>query len=210
MYLFFNVVLLFPYLPRSPKCAASWLYDYYITPVYSSNGPRKQNLNSKCQPKCNQQTISSALCTPHTPPRGKRGFEALLAVDKFVQQGPEGVRELTGINYLEQADEGLVVAVQIETNGALENVHEIAGINGIDVLFIGPFDLGVNIGHPIRHPDNYDQELVDAIRTIYNAGRKAGKAVGIYSDTGVQGRAYAEQGFQMISVITDIVGLKTV
>ncbi|KAL4922003.1 Pyruvate/Phosphoenolpyruvate kinase-like domain-containing protein [Aspergillus aurantiobrunneus] len=141
------------------------------------------------------------------PPAGRRGFEALLAVEKFVEQDPTnmpGVRELTGREYPDQANERLVIAVQIETKGALENVREIAAIPGIDVLFIGPFDLGVAIGHPIRG-DCYDQEFVDAIQTVYEAGKGAGKAVGIYCDTGEQGRFYAQQGFQMVSVITDMV-----
>ncbi|KAL4799561.1 Pyruvate/Phosphoenolpyruvate kinase-like domain-containing protein [Aspergillus venezuelensis] len=51
-------------------------------------------------------------------PRGKRGFEALLAKTKFVQRGLEGVRVLTGEEYLGQANDGLVIAVQIGTKGA--------------------------------------------------------------------------------------------
>ncbi|KAL3457672.1 Pyruvate/Phosphoenolpyruvate kinase-like domain-containing protein [Aspergillus heterothallicus] len=146
------------------------------------------------------------------PPFGNRGFESLLAVEKFVKQGAHGddVRQLTGMEYLEQADSSLVVAIQIETKGALENVKEIAAIPGVDVLFIGPFDLGMNIGHPIRDPDNYDPELIDAIETIHKAAQAAGKATGIYCDTGEQGREYAKRGFQMISIMTDMVGLRKV
>ncbi|KAJ5702045.1 hypothetical protein N7488_009593 [Penicillium malachiteum] len=47
------------------------------------------------------------------PPMGTRGFEPLLAVEKFVERLPGGgVRELTGKEYLEQANSSLVVAVQ--------------------------------------------------------------------------------------------------
>ncbi|KAL2832660.1 Pyruvate/Phosphoenolpyruvate kinase-like domain-containing protein [Aspergillus pseudoustus] len=146
------------------------------------------------------------------PPLGNRGFESLLAVEKFVERAPHGgsVRQLTGVEYLEQADSSLIVAIQIETKGALENVSEIAAIPGVDVLFIGPFDLGMNIGHPIRDPKNYDQELIDAIETIHQTAEAAGKATGVYCDTGEQGREYARRGFQMISVTTDIVGLRKV
>ncbi|KAL4953500.1 Pyruvate/Phosphoenolpyruvate kinase-like domain-containing protein [Aspergillus filifer] len=116
------------------------------------------------------------------PPLGKREFEALLAVDKFVQNGPEEVRNLSGAEYLEQANDGLVIA----------NVHGIAAVEGINVLFIGPFHLDVNIGHSIRDPEGYDQELDDAIQTVLDAGKKAGKAAGNYCDTGSQGQAYAQ------------------
>ncbi|KAI9926262.1 hypothetical protein ASPWEDRAFT_30652 [Aspergillus wentii DTO 134E9] len=143
------------------------------------------------------------------PPTGNRGFESLLAVEKFVEQHPHGgnVRQLTGREYAQQANDSLVIAVQIETKGALENVKEIAAVPGIDVLFIGPFDLGMNIGHPISSPDEMDQELVDAIQSIHEAAQEAGKATGIYCDTGEQAKEYANRGFHMVSAMTDMVGI---
>ena len=152
------------------------------------------------------------------PPVGCRGLESLLAVEKFVQQYPrpesEGggmvVRELSGIEYAEQANESLVIAVQIETKAALENVREIAAVPGIDVLFIGPFDLGINIGHPISGSGVMDAELVGAIQTIHEAAQAAGKKTGIYCDSGEQAREYAERGFCMMSAMTDMVGIRKV
>lgn len=44
--------------------------------------------------------------------------------------------------YLQQANDALLTIVQIETKEALESVDEIAAVEGIDALFIGPFDLG--------------------------------------------------------------------
>ncbi len=44
--------------------------------------------------------------------------------------------------YLQQANDALLTMVQIETKDALEAVDEIAAVDGVDVLFIGPFDLG--------------------------------------------------------------------
>jgi 4-hydroxy-2-oxoheptanedioate aldolase len=79
------------------------------------------------------------------------------------------------MEYLQQADESLVIAVQIETRSSLENVREFAAIPGIDVLFIGSFDLGINIGHPIQNPDNMDPEIIDAIEAIHSAAQAAGK-----------------------------------
>lgn len=149
------------------------------------------------------------------PPVGCRGLESLLAVEKFVQQyrNEEGgmvVRELSGAEYAEQANESLVIAVQIETKAALENVREIAAVPGIDVLFIGPFDLGINIGHPISGSGVMDAELVDAIQTIHEAAQAAGKKTGIYCDSGEQAREYADRGFCMMSAMTDMVGIRKV
>lgn len=48
----------------------------------------------------------------------------------------------TFTEYLQQANDTLVTMVQIETQEALDAVDEIAAVDGVDVLFIGPFDLG--------------------------------------------------------------------
>jgi 4-hydroxy-2-oxoheptanedioate aldolase len=145
------------------------------------------------------------------PPPGTRGFEPLLAVEKFVEQHPHGggVKELTGREYLEQANNSLVIAVQIETKSALENVNEIARVPGIDVLFVGPFDLGVSIGHPITG-GKMDQELVEAIESVQEAARAAGVATGIYCDSGEDAKEWAGKGFLMNSVVTDTIALRQV
>lgn len=44
--------------------------------------------------------------------------------------------------YLQQANDALVTIAQIETREALDVVDEIAAVEGMDILFIGPFDLG--------------------------------------------------------------------
>ncbi|GKZ32772.1 hypothetical protein AbraIFM66950_002396 [Aspergillus brasiliensis] len=145
------------------------------------------------------------------PPLGTRGFEPLLAVDKFVEQHPPGgrVRPLTGQEYLEQANRSLVIAVQIETKSALEQVHAIAAVPGIDVLFVGPFDLGVSIGHPIVN-GQMDPVLLDSIRSVQEAAKAAGKHAGIYCDSGQEAKAWADKGFLMNSAVTDLIGLRQV
>ena len=91
--------------------------------------------------------------------------------------------------------------MQIETASALEQVREIAAIPGVDCLLIGPFDLGNNIGHPLL--GEMHQELKDAIEKIKDAAHAEGKKIGIYCNGGEQARGYAEQGFDLISILTD-------
>lgn len=107
--------------------------------------------------------------------------------------------------YLQQANNSLLTMVQIETQEALDAVEEIAPL--VDVLFIGPFDLGNNIGHPILD-GVMDPELNDAISRILRACKAAGKWCGIYCTSGEQAKAYADMGFHMISVATDITTLE--
>lgn len=66
---------------------------------------------------------------------GRRGFGSPIAMERF-----NPVPTFT--EYLQQANDALVTMVQIETKEALEAIDEIAAVDGIDVLFIGPFDLG--------------------------------------------------------------------
>lgn len=70
------------------------------------------------------------------PPWGKRGFGSPLSPERF-----KPVPTFT--EYLQQANDTLLTMVQIETQEALDAVDEIAAVEGIDVLFIGPFDLGM-------------------------------------------------------------------
>lgn len=68
---------------------------------------------------------------------------------------------------------------------------------GIDVLFVGPFDLGNNIGHSILDGTMHD-ELKEAIAKIHRAAKENGKSSGIYSTSGEQAREFADQGFNMV------------
>ena len=106
-------------------------------------------------------------------------------------------------DYLQQANEAILTMVQIETKEAVENVDAIAAVEGVDVLFVGPFDLGNNIGHPIIDGEMHDN-LHAAIAKIIKAANAAGKKAGIFCTSGEQAKEYADQGFHMISVATDM------
>lgn len=136
------------------------------------------------------------------PPQGTRGFGSPFPMEKFLGSGGE----ITTQDYLLQANDALLTVVQIETKEALANVKEIAAVDGVDVLFIGPFDLGNNIGHPIMNL-KMDDELKDAIAKIHQAATEAGKKTGIYCTGGDQAREYADKGFHMISAMTDMIAI---
>ncbi|KAM5356189.1 hypothetical protein ACJ41O_002835 [Fusarium nematophilum] len=133
------------------------------------------------------------------PPWGKRGFGSPIAPERF-----NPVPSFT--DYLRQANDALLTIVQIETKEALESIDEIAAVEGIDVLFIGPFDLGNNIGHPIID-GVMAPELKAAIAKILSASKNAGKKTGVYCTGGEQARQFADQGFDMMNVVTDYTAL---
>ncbi|MCJ1407040.1 hypothetical protein MMC19_001110 [Ptychographa xylographoides] len=131
------------------------------------------------------------------PPLGQRGFGSPFPMEKFSGQ--------TSTEYLQQANDGLLTIIQIETKEALENIDAIAK-TGVDCLFIGPFDLGNNIGHPYID-GKMDDELKAAIATIQRSAKEHNKSTGIYCTDGENARHFADQGFQMVSVAADMIAL---
>ncbi|KAM5342076.1 hypothetical protein ACJ41O_015107 [Fusarium nematophilum] len=135
------------------------------------------------------------------PPWGIRGFGAVFAGERFQSQP-------TMTDYLQQANKSLLTMVQIETQEALDNLEEIAAVEGIDLLFVGPFDLGNSIGHPIIN-GQFKPELKAVISRIAEVSHKAGKKCGIYSTSGASAKEYAKAGFDMIQVETDFTLLQS-
>ena len=64
-------------------------------------------------------------------------------------------------------------------------------------MFVGPFDLGNNIGHPVIDGVMHD-ELKDAVAKVQRVAKENGKTSGIYSTSGEQAREFADQGFNMV------------
>ncbi|RYP02421.1 hypothetical protein DL764_005800 [Monosporascus ibericus] len=134
------------------------------------------------------------------PPWGQRGFGSPFAMERF-----SPIPNMT--EYLEHANESLLTMVQIETQEALDAVDDIAQVPGVDVLLIGPFDLGNSIGYPILD-GVIKSELQQAMDRILAAAKKAGKKAGCFATSPEQAREYAEKGFDMISVALDVTHLQ--
>lgn len=127
------------------------------------------------------------------PPAGRRSF------------GPVRVGMRDGPGYFGEANARVAVISMIETAEALASVEEIASVPGVDALFVGPFDLSVALGLPPGDNDG-KPAFDDAIGKISAAARRAGVATAVLSNAKVA-PLRIEQGFQMISVTTDIAAL---
>lgn len=83
---------------------------------------------------------------------------------------------LPGVNPGPEYDEGvnssMTVAVQIESRSGVENVEKIAAVPGIDVLFIGPFDLAKQMGIT-RGGEEHEQAIQRILAAAHAAGKKA-------------------------------------
>lgn len=127
------------------------------------------------------------------PPAGRRSF------------GPVRVGMRDGPGYFSEANARVAVIPMIETAEALASVEDIARVPGVDALFVGPFDLSVALGLPPGDNDG-KPAFDDAIRKISRAAKDAKVATAVLSNAKIA-PLRIEQGFQMISVTTDIAAL---
>ncbi|KAJ5825230.1 hypothetical protein N7474_002368 [Penicillium riverlandense] len=144
-------------------------------------------------PMCHSEADAAKIVSyAKYPPLGTRGYGPMFATHSFPEVMP-------GSDHDDNANDGVLVVVQIESRSGVENVEKIAKVDGIDVLFIGPFDLAKQMG-----VQRGGEEHEAAILRTLAAANAAGKKAAIFCTNGEDARVRAEQGFHMISVNTDV------
>jgi 4-hydroxy-2-oxoheptanedioate aldolase len=116
--------------------------------------------------------------------------------------GPKRAMLYGGADYLSKANETLLTIAQVESAKALANVHAIAGVHGLDVIFIGPTDLGLSLGREAK-ADQTDPVVVKAIDDILAAAKSAGKRAAIYCKSVEYSKAMIAKGFDFVVVASD-------
>jgi len=125
------------------------------------------------------------------PPEGIRGLGSSLARGANWNRIP---------GYLHKANEQICLIVQAETVTAMENLAEIAAVDGVDGVFIGPSDLSASMGH-VGNPDH--PEVVEAIENGIRTINAAGKAAGLLSINPKQAQHYVDVGARFVGVGVD-------
>lgn len=126
-------------------------------------------------------------------PRGKRGLNAGSYEGRF---GNVRVAE-----YCEESNKKSFVAIQIETLRALEECDEIAAIDGVDLLFIGPSDLSQALG---LTGDFMHEDCIAAVKKVAAACEKHGKTFGAVTTSPEHAKMLTELGCKMLSPTNDI------
>ena len=101
------------------------------------------------------------------PPHGVRGVGSALARSSRWNRVP---------GYLASASSSISLFVQIESAAAVERVAEIAAVDGVDGIFVGPADLAASMG---RLGQQDHPEVVDAVLHAIGAATQAGKPAGV-------------------------------
>lgn len=102
--------------------------------------------------------------------------------------------------------------IQVETKEAMSHLDEIAGIDGVDALYIGPADLGLSlVSQPV--PDvqavfddshAHAGEMRSAFEAVVGACREAGMPAGLHCGSGAAASAAIDHGFQIAAVGSDV------
>jgi 2-dehydro-3-deoxyglucarate aldolase len=133
----------------------------------------------------------AAVAATRYPPQGIRG----------VSVSQRGNRYGAVKDYLQRANEQACVMVQIESRKGMAAAAEIAAVDGVDGLFIGPSDLAAGLGHlgDPNHP-----EVQQAIQQIFDSVRAAGKPLGTLAPVEADARRYLDMGATFVAVGSDL------
>lgn len=136
--------------------------------------------------------------------------EAAAAV-RAVRYAPEGIRGIAGSpraagygqggkEYYERANKELLMYIALETPESIENLDAIMAVDGVDGIFIGPFDLSTSMGHMGNpgHPEV--QEVIRGIeRKVIGSGKFLGTIAGGYD----QAKELFDRGYQYVVAMSD-------
>ena len=148
---------------------------------------------------------ADAIMAPHV--ESAEEAEALVQAMRYLPRGKRGYsRSVRAYGYGLSSPAAAVSPLcfaQIESVRGIENVDAIAGVEGVDVLFVGPVDLRLSLSTEAETP-SYEA----AVARVVEAAREHGIAAGILirerNDTDV----FLEQGFTRIAVDSDVAILR--
>jgi 4-hydroxy-2-oxoheptanedioate aldolase len=134
--------------------------------------------------------------------------EAVVRAARFFPKGERGVcrfvraarySSMPRNEYFESANEALII-LQVEGARVLDELDDILSVDGLDILFIGPYDLSQSLGVPgqVAHP-----YVTAAIERITLRAKQAGALTGIFCDTFEAAARWRQAGIQYLSYSVD-------
>jgi 4-hydroxy-2-oxoheptanedioate aldolase len=126
------------------------------------------------------------------PPRGRRG-----TASSSVRASSYGM----AANYVATCADNLLIACQIESAKAVENIDAILAVEGIDMMFIGPFDLSATVGQMgnLKHP-----EVARLIAHAEQRIRAARRPMGTVPHPGCSWKDMFARGYQFVNAGSDV------
>jgi 2-keto-3-deoxy-L-rhamnonate aldolase RhmA len=108
-------------------------------------------------------------------------------------------------DYIGRAEAELLILCQIESRAAVEAAADIAGVDGVDMIFVGPFDLSASLGH-LGQPDH--PEVRAAIAAVEKATKAAGKLLGAIPTPERSAKDLYDAGYDLVLADSDVALLR--
>jgi 2-keto-3-deoxy-L-rhamnonate aldolase RhmA len=105
------------------------------------------------------------------PPVGNRGLGTMGDHTQF--------GSIKTVPFMERANKETLSIAQIETENSIDVVEDIAAVDGIDALLVGPLDLSISLGVP---GDIFNEKVSNAIQKVVDAARKHNKIFGMHGN----------------------------
>ena len=126
-------------------------------------------------------------------PKGDRG------VCRYVRAA--GYSSVERHKYFQMANERTVTIAHLEGIEAVKNLNEIMAVDGVDILFIGPYDLSQSVGVPgeVTHP-----LVLKQMEEVIEKAKSAGKLVGTFADDVSSAKRWIDAGVKYIAISVDV------
>ncbi len=138
----------------------------------------------------NRQEALKAVHACRYPPQGNRSY------------GPIRGAIYGGKGYAQEANSQLACIAMIETKEGTDNLEEIVTTPGLDGIYIGPADLALSMGLPVRG-DQPEEEHLDMVKHILATAKKHNVAAGIHTSSLEYTQKYLALGFHFVTLATD-------
>jgi 4-hydroxy-2-oxoheptanedioate aldolase len=145
-------------------------------------------------PQINNETEArQAVNAAKFSPLGNRG------VCRYVRAA--GYSSKNKLEYFKESNQNTLIIIQIEGKKGLENIDNILQVEGIDIVFIGPYDLSQSMGVPgqTNHP-----KVIKAMKMVTEKANKYDKIVGTFVETPVDLKIWKDLGLLYLSYKVDV------
>lgn len=138
------------------------------------------------------EDATRAVRAARFPPQGERGFNPFVRAAAYGTQPSDRFRRT--------ANDDTLLVLHIEAQETMERVEEILAVEGIDVAFLGPYDLSQTMGIPgqITH-----SRVREAMKAVVEAASKRQVAVGCFANTVEQARIWLQEGVSYLAYSVD-------
>jgi len=160
-----------------------WLYDGLLEQLRTLVVPRVDDAAG----------AAAAVAATRYPPIGERGL---------------GPSRATGFGvdipaYLKRANDDLLLAIQVETGAAVDALDSLLEVDGVDMIFVGPGDLGCSLGID----DPKDPELRRIVESIITRSRDAGRLAGVWAANTADAARWRDAGAELVILGSDLIWL---